>query len=70
MGKLKAIAKGIRFIWENREHISEFKKELLDVKTKLEHAKKDGTITGEELAGIIREMTDVLDVLADIVESE
>jgi len=70
MGKLRGLAKGIRFIWENRDHISEFKKELLDVKTKLTQAKKDDTITSEELAGIIREVTDVLDVLADIADSE
>lgn len=70
MSNLRNIIKGVKFVWQNKDDIGKFKKELLDVKTKIEEAKKDGNVSREEMAGIIREITDVLDLLADMVEKE
>lgn len=69
MGKLKDLSKGIRFFWDNRDKITEFKREILEVRMALEGAKKDNSITADELADIIREVTDVLEVLADLADS-
>lgn len=69
MGKLKDLSKGIRIIWENRDKIAEFKEELLQVKTALAGANKDGKLTGDEIADIAREVTDVIEVLADLADS-
>ncbi len=67
---IKKVWESTLWAWHNREDIAKLKNEIVDVKELIEQTGEDETVTPDEMRQILGEVTEVFEVIIDLLDKE